>query len=262
MHTARLMIGLGALLVPVACFSQAAFEGTWRPDPQRPAPSSKPEEIEIVDGTYACVSCAPPYKVPADGHDHAVAGNPYFETMAVEIVDPRTVRRTAKRAGQTVAEMQDTVSADGASRKGTQTLIGMMPKTVELTSQYSRVAPGAAKSHALSGQWRQLETDLTNHDEDTTYKVTGKTIAMTDRLGRSYTATVDGADAPYLGDRSFTSVALRLIDPHTLEESDKKDGKVVNINRLAIDPDGKTIHASFDDTHGHVQHQTGHKISP
>jgi len=256
------LMWFGSLFVPVLCFSQTAFEGTWRPDPQRPDPSSKPETIEIADGTYACLSCAPPYKVPADGRDHAVTGNPYFETLSVDVVDARTVRRTAKRGGQTVAEMLDVISADGKSRKGTQTLMGMMPKTVELRSTYSRIAAGPAKSHALSGQWRALEMDLTNHDEDTTYKVTGKTIAMTDRLGRSFTATVDGPDAPYLGDRTFTSVSLRLIDPHTLEESDKKDGKVVHINRWAIDSDGKTVHATFDDTHGHVQHQTGHRISP
>lgn len=261
MHKTALICA-GCLLVPALCSSQAAFEGTWRPDPQRPGASSKPEEIEIVDGTYLCVSCSPSYEVSVDGRDHPIKSNPYFETLSVEIVDAHTVRRIAKRAGRTVTEMKDTVSLDGRSRTSTQTVIGMMPKTVELTRRYSRIASGPAKSHALSGRWRETEMDLTHHDEDTTYRVTGKTIAMTDRLGRSFTATVDGPDAPYLGDSSFTSVSLRLIDAHTLEESDKKDGKVVHVNRWSIAPDGRTIHARFDDTHGHVQEQTGHRISP
>ena len=46
----------------------------------------------------------------------------------------------------------------------------------------------------------------------------------------------------------------------TDEESDRKGGKVVKISRWSIGPDGKTLHARFDDTHGRVQEQTGHKV--
>jgi len=56
-------------------------------------------------------------------------------------------------------------------------------------------------------------------------------------------------------------VSLKLIDDRTIEESDKKDGKVVKVSRWSIDPDGKTIHARFDDTRGHVQQQSGRRIS-
>ena len=43
-------------------------------------------------------------------------------------------------------------------------------------------------------------------------------------------------------------------------ESDKKGGKVVKISRWSVGPDGKTMHVRFDDTQGHVQEQTGHKV--
>jgi len=32
------------------------------------------------------------------------------------------------------------------------------------------------------------------------------------------------------------------------------------VTRWSIDSDGKTMHARFDDTHGFVQEQTGHKV--
>lgn len=32
------------------------------------------------------------------------------------------------------------------------------------------------------------------------------------------------------------------------------------ISRWALLPDGHTIHARFDDTHGHIQEQDGHKV--
>ena len=84
---------------------------------------------------------------------------------------------------------------------------------------------------------------------------------MTDRMGRSFEAKLDGTDAPYKGSPEFTSVSIKLINPNTLEESDKNDGKVVKICTWSVDADGKTMHARFDDLHGRIQKQTGHKIS-
>jgi hypothetical protein len=52
-----------------------------------------------------------------------------------------------------------------------------------------------------------------------------------------------------------------VIDARTIDEFDKKDGKVVNISHWFVEPDGKTMHVRFDDTQGHVQEQTGHKLA-
>jgi hypothetical protein len=51
-----------------------------------------------------------------------------------------------------------------------------------------------------------------------------------------------------------------MVDSRTIEESDKKGGKVVKISRWNVGPDGKTMHVRFDNTHGFVQEQTGHKV--
>ena len=83
---------------------------------------------------------------------------------------------------------------------------------------------------------------------------------MSDKMGRSFKAKLDGSDAPYVGDSSFTAVSVKLINARTIEEYDKKDGKVVKISRWSVDPDGKTIRARFDDTHGKVQEQLGRKL--
>jgi hypothetical protein len=55
-------------------------------------------------------------------------------------------------------------------------------------------------------------------------------------------------------------VSVKLLDARTIEERDKRDGKVVKITRWAVTADGKTIHARFDDTHGRIQEQDGHKL--
>jgi hypothetical protein len=79
-------------------------------------------------------------------------------------------------------------------------------------------------------------------------------------MGRSFTAKFDGKPAPYKGSDEFNGVSLKLIDEGTIEESDLSDGKVGKISRWSLSPDGQTIHARFDDLHGHIQEQDGHKV--
>jgi hypothetical protein len=254
-------VAVACLLVASPCILAASpFDGTWRPDPQRPPADAKPDVFALDSGTYECRTCAPSYKVKADGVDHAVSGSEYYDTLNITLVDSHTVTKIAKKGGQPVAKTISVVSPDGKTLTESQSLYGMGPNAIELTSHSARTAAGAAGAHAISGSWRLLDTDLTNHDEDTTFKVSDGALAMTDRMGRSFTAKLDGSDAPYRGDPDVTSVSLKVIDSRALEEYDKKDGKVVKVSRWTIDPDGTTMHARFDNTRGRVQTQDGHKV--
>jgi hypothetical protein len=257
-NTARTAI-LGWMFLPALASAQSAFNGTWRPDPQKPA-HEKPEVVALTHSEYDCQSCTPPYKVKADGHDQSVAGNPNFDTMMITVVDERTVAKTAKRRGTVAVYSKETVAADGASKTEVETLIGVAPVPIELTAKFSRTAAGAAGTHPISGSWQMTELDVSNHAEDTTFKVGGGALSMSDRMGRSFTAKFDGTQAPYKGSEEFDHVSLQLIDERTIEESDFKNGKAVKISRWALAPDGQTMHARFDDTHGHVQEQDGHKV--
>jgi len=257
----RTAVGLMVYLICVAASAQSVFDGTWRPDPQRPGPNEKPDEYVLNQGTYECRSCTPPYKVVADGHDHPVAGNPRYDTLSVQVVDARTVTKIAKKQGQTVAETRATVSADGNTLVEKQQVFGMGPGPIELTTKSTRSGQRQSPADsALSGSWRRIETDLTHHDEDTTFKVHDQTLSMTDHMGRSFQAKLDGTSAPYNGTPEFDSVVVKQINANTIEESDRKNGAVVKVNTWTIEPDGKTIHARFDDLHGRIQEQTGHKL--
>jgi hypothetical protein len=104
------------------------------------------------------------------------------------------------------------------------------------------------------------DADVSNHAEDTIFRISGDTFSMSDRMGRSFSAKLNGTEAPYEGSDEFNSVSLKMIDTHTIEESDKQGGKVVKISRWSVGPDGKTMHVRFDDTQGHVQEQNGRKV--
>jgi hypothetical protein len=253
------VMSAGLLLLPAFCIAQSAFEGTWRPDPQRPS-HPETEMAVLINGEYGCPTCTPPYTVKADGHDQPLQGNRYYDSISIAVIDDHTITKTGKKEGKISLDSKVTVSADGATKTEVQTQTGMTPSPMEITITYSRVSAGKAGSHLVSGGWRMTEVDVSNHAEDTTFKVSGGQLSMTDRMGRSFTAKFDGTPAPYQGSDEFNEVSLKLIDQRTIEESDLNEGKVVKISRWALSPDGQVIHARFDDTHGHIQQQDGHKV--
>jgi hypothetical protein len=256
-HTVAL---LGLLAVSPVGVAQSVFNGTWRPDPQTFSPTRKADAIELINGIYECRTCTPPYKVKADGTDQPITGNPYYDILRVTVIDDRTIQKLAEKGGKTVAETKSTVSVDGKIETDVQTNYFMAPRPIEMTMHSTRVSAGPKGSHGISGEWRMTDGDVSNHAEDSIFSVSGDIFSISDRMGRSFSAKLDGSEVPYKGSDEFTSVSLRKVDDHTIEESDKKDGKVVKISRWSVAPDGKTIHVRFDDTHGHVQEQDGHKV--
>jgi hypothetical protein len=129
-----------------------------------------------------------------------------------------------------------------------------------MTTHSSRISVGSAGSHLISGSWRATDAEVSNHAEDTIFKVNGNLLEMSDRMGRSFSAKLDGTEAPYKGSDGFTSVTLKKIDDHTIEESDRRGGKVVKISLWSIGDGDVTMRVRFDNTQGYVQEQTGHKV--
>ena len=250
---------LAALSAP--SWADSPFNGTWRPEyPQKVSPDRKHDLIDLKDGTYSCRSCEPPYTQKADGADYPVSNDPDFDARSVKVVDAHTVLRIAKKGGSVAFESQVTAGGDGVSLTELQTIYGMTAHPFVVRIRSKRLGAAPAGSHAVSGEWQRLDFDMPNNDEDTTLRVEGDMLSMSDKMGRSFKAKLDGTDAPYTGAPDFSTVSVKLIDPRTIEEQDKSEGKVVKVTRWAVTPDGKTMHARFDDTHGHIQEQDGHKL--
>jgi hypothetical protein len=190
-------------------------------------------------------------------------------------VDDRTVHLVGRRAGVLSYESTTVVAAEGTSSIETRTaativgshLMPVMasrgergPQPVLFRIVAARIGPPTAGAHLVSGSWRVMELDLLNHDEDTSYRIADGSLTMSDRMGRSYFAPLDGTVAPYLGDARFTSVSVRLLDERTIEESNLNGDTVVQVTRWQVAEDGTMMHVRFDDTRGHVMEQTGHKL--
>jgi hypothetical protein len=245
------LLPLGALLfAPVLASAQSAFDGTWKVDMSKVDFPKKPDVFLLQNGMYECKSCTPPFKVKADGSDQAVTGHPYFDSVAIKVVNDHEIQETDKKGGKVVTTSTSTVSADGKtvsfSFTDTSDTNGGPPVTGK--GEAALVMKGPAGSHAVSGSWRTSKIEgLSDNAITWTYKTSGGSITMTNPTGQSYTAKLDGTDAPMKGDPGISSVSVKMLGKDVLEETDKRDGKPIGVLKLTISPDGKTAKASYDD---------------
>jgi hypothetical protein len=244
---------LVASLTPVLAMAQSVFDGTWKVDMSKAQLPKKPDVYLLQADMFHCKTCVPPVDIKADGQDQKVSGHPYYDSMSIKVVDDHSIEETDKKDGKTVATSKWTVSPDG------NTLIvefsdssdtNAAPVTGE--GESTRVAKGPANSHAISGSWRASKVEnLSDNALLVTFKVDGDTLSMNSPTGQSYTAKLDGTDAPFKGDPGITSVSVRRMGKNSFEETDKRDGKVITVAKITVAPDGKSMTiAVADKLHG------------
>jgi len=237
------------ILTPALAIAQSGFDGTWKIDLKTAQFPKKPDEFLLQDGMYHCKTCVPPVDVKADGQDQKVIGDPYADTLSVRVVDNNTIEQTGKKNGKVVGTGTATVSADGNTLTTEFTYLGS-PTGQPINGKFeeTRVAKGPAGAHAISGSWRPAKMEsMSENGLLFTYKVQGDTLMYSTPPGQSYSAKLDGTDAPYNGDPGTTSVSVKLVDKNTLEETDKRDGKVISVQRITLSADGKKLTIAVED---------------
>jgi len=236
--------------LPLPALAQSAFTGTWKTDVSTFQAPKAPDIFSLKDNSYTCATCAPAYTVPADGAPHAVTGHPYYDAVAIKVVDDHTIKESDSKAGKPVIESTTTISADNkilnfeftdssntnaapVSGKGTATRVGKA---------------GPKGAHAVTGSWRvSTFNNMSDNGLTQTFKVAGGTLSMSTPTGQSYEAKLDGTDSPYKGDPGTTSVSVKAKGKTMIVETDKRDGKVIGIATMTVSKDGKTLSVSYAD---------------
>jgi hypothetical protein len=233
------------LLATSTLLAQTRFDGTWEMKMNTLQFSGPPEAYLVDHGMYRCLSCVPRVDVETDGVDHKVIGHPY-DTLAVRVVDSRSVKFSMKKAGKLTFECTETVSPDGQTMTEEFTNTSEA-ETVTGKAGFNRVGKGPTGAHALSGKWTmQTVKNATRAGTLTTYQSTENGLRISDG-SQSYEAKFDGKDYPVDKD-GHSTVTLKLIDEYTIEETDKQDGKVMTIARMTISRDGKLMTVESSDT--------------
>ena len=224
------------LLLPSLVFAaESPFDGAWKVDPST-YDSISDTVIVLQNGTYQMLSSVPIINIKADGTDQPVPGARDYDTLAVKIVNDRTVETISKKDGRVVESLKATVSPDGKTTTVEDTyypLASKQPVTSKVT--HIRVAAGPSGSHAVSGSWRiQKAEGLTF-----TLKSTSDGLMYSDR-GVSYDAKFDGKEYPFIG-VSGGVISLTKLNDRSFVETLRRDGKVVEVNHMTVSADGKTM---------------------
>jgi hypothetical protein len=237
------------MLLPTLATAQRQFDGTWKFDPKSLQFDKKPDEYLLQNGKYDCKTCGPPISIRADGMDQPVTGYPYFDTMTVKAVDDRNVEMTQKRGGKVIGTEKDSISADGNTLTVNWTDSGQASGgTQSGTFMMTRVKAGPAGANLISGSWRAEKLEQSTESGLLwTFKISNNEVMMTTPTGQSYTAKLDGSEAPYKGDPRITSVSVKMLGKDTLEETDKRDGRVVYIMKMTVPPNGTTMKIVMED---------------
>ena len=232
---------LGLVFLTAAALAQSPFDGTWVSDIGATQYSKKPHTFVLEKGMYTCSTCVPKVSVKADGQDQAVAGSKYFDTESVREVDANTIEEVSKKDGKTMFKDTMTVSADGKMLTDKwEDDSEAKPVTGEMTM--ARISKGPAGSHAVSGSWRtEKMVNISSNGTTVTLQSTPNGLKMSDNNGESYDAKFDGKDYPIQGDPGNTMVSLKKVNANTLEETDKRGGKIVYTARITVSADGKKI---------------------
>src|SRR5580692_2368714 len=226
------------LLLPAAALAGTGFDGTWKTNMESLKTTGEPIVLLLAGGEYTCSNCKPPYTVKADGAEHRVTGQAYFEIAKVKVTGPNSADIVLKQGSKELVRFSDTISADGSTLTSKVTNhVGAQTVTDELTA--TRVAAAPADSHPLSGSWVEQQ-HVAGDLRPVQYRMTAQRFQM-HWNGQSYDAKCDGKEYPVAGDPGKTAVSLKKIDDATVEETDHRQGKVVDETRLALAKDGNTI---------------------
>lgn len=240
---------LPAALVAAPALAQSPFDGTWKADLSTLQMPQKPDVLLVRNGVYVCESCVPRIEVPADAAKHAVSGHPYYDQIAVRIVDDRTVRVAQRLKGKLMFLGESKVSPDGKTLsfafRDTSSPTG---KVVTGRGTEHRVGPAPAGAHAISGSWKADRIqDVTEAGLLVTLKLNGDTLHMSTPTGQSYDARIGGPAVPIQGDPAHTMAAVKRLSATTLEETDTRGGKVVAVLTMTVPAGGRVMNIKWDD---------------
>ena len=236
-------------LFPACALASSAFDGTWKADLSQVQAPKKPDVYLLQNGRYECRTCVPPINITADGKDQPVTGQPYFDTIAIKILDDHAIQETLKKSGKVIFVETARLTLDGSATK-VEFVDSSAPNGKAITGKETRarVEKGPPGAHLISGAWRVASYD-TQSDTGLTvsYHQEGDTLHMSTLTGQSYAAKLDGSDAPYQGDPGVTSVSVRQNGERSVVETDKRDGKVVAVATMTVAADGRSMHVDIDD---------------
>ena len=171
-----------------------------------------------------------------DGHETSVQGNPAFNQVELRRINKHQAEVKEKKDGAVVATVRDKLSPDGreltitTSEKGRANQI-----TVWTRSGGTKVA-----DNLFAGEWTQ-DLSKTRLRQGLVLKIEADGTEGVRFSGEfSYTARFDRKEYNLKNSRNDT-VALKLVDAHTVDAIYRRDDKITQKDRWVVSADGQQM---------------------
>jgi hypothetical protein len=171
-----------------------------------------------------------------DGHDTSVPGNPAFNQVELRRIDKKQAEVKEKKDGAVVATVREKLSSNGNELTTTTASKGHADQiTVWTRSGGAKVA-----NDLFAGEWTQ-DLSKTRMRQGLVLKIeTAGTNEVRFSGEFSYTARFDGKQYDLKNSRNDT-VALELVDPHTVDAIYRRGDQVAQKDRWVVSADGQQM---------------------
>jgi len=232
-------------LLAVACVvtsalwaADASFEGEWKLNPSKSKLTDEMKVASIGANKYAFdFGFGNPENIVADGTDQS--GN-FGTTLAVTVVGPDTWKVVRKKDGRMLLTADWKLSKDSKTLKDDYTEVGPNGSALTVNYLYTRTAG----TTGFSGSWESTSEAVNSAYvlQVRTYEGDGLSfIAPSEQ--RTKNLKFDGKDYPSVGPNEApgSTSSIRRVNEHTLEITDKINGKVVATKEIDLSSDLKTL---------------------
>jgi hypothetical protein len=243
-----IVLALGGPLISMAADTTSSLvnqlNGRWKEnEAKRKLGSSAPMrfqrnskgELEELRGTESVPLSEP---VHFDGKPYPVNGGRGI--IVWRQTSPNKFERQSFAQGKLVLTRRIEIAADG--KKLTEAADMNLPNggIRSVTVDYSR-AMGTGTG--LEGRWKPESFRTSSPDELIIQPAGTKGITVTNPLGQTYTATLDGTPAEVTGPVVISGIttAIKPLNDHTLQVTVARNGVQASKGTWTLSPDGKTL---------------------
>ncbi len=168
-----------------------------------------------------------------NGHEGSVPGNPAFNQIELRRIDKRQVEIKEKKDGALVATIHDQLSRDSNELTSRTSQSGR----TDVITVWTRSGGKKLANDLFAGEWTE-DLSKTRLRQGLTLKIDADGKDGVHFSGDfSYSARFDGKDYNLKNSNNDT-VALQLVDAHTVDSTYRRDDQITQTDRWVVSPDG------------------------
>ena len=173
------------------------------------------------------------FTAPLNGHESSVQGNPAFNQIQLRRIDKHQVEVKEKKDGALVATIRDKLSKDSNELTSTTSMNGRADRI----TVWTRTGGKKSATDLFAGEWTE-DLSKTRLRQGMALKIDSDGKDGVRFSGDfSYSARFDGKEYDLKNSINDT-VALQLVDAHTVDAIYKRDDQISQRDRWVVSADG------------------------